>query len=412
MPDVTTSFTPAELASKAGVEQGYVERLVGLGVLKPDDEGLFRVGAIRITRLVQTLERGGLPLDGIATAIASGRVSFDFLGLPVYDRIAGLSDTTFGSLHERTGIPLELLQAMREAIGLARPEPEDLMRDDELALAGTVRSMTEGGIEPASVGRFLRVYSENLRRIVDSESDWYRAYLMQPMIDGGMSEAAALTMAGRAAGDFADAMQSVFVGLYHAQQEQSWIRTIFEVVESALEQAGLWTRLPRPPAVSFLDLTGYTRLTEERGDAAAADMAASLARSVQRIAREHCGLPVKWLGDGVMFHFDEPAGAVEAALDMVEQVPAAGLPPARVGIDAGPVFFQDGDYFGRTVNVAARIAAYAGAGQVLVSDAVLQAGETPGCRFEPIGPVELKGVANPVPLHAVHRAGSETQIVR
>jgi adenylate cyclase len=68
------------------------------------------------------------------------------------------------------------------------------------------------------------------------------------------------------------------------------------------------------------------------------------------------------------------------------------------------VFFQDGDYFGRTVNVAARIAAYARSGQVLVSDRVRRVAESSGCRFESIGPTELKGVADPVVLHLASRA--------
>jgi class 3 adenylate cyclase len=84
---------------------------------------------------------------------------------------------------------------------------------------------------------------------------------------------------------------------------------------------------------------------------------------VDRSAREHGGVPVKWLGDGVMVHFRDPDGAVLAALQMVEQFPAAGLPPAHVGVAAGPVVVQGGDYYGRTVNLAARIAARAGAGR-------------------------------------------------
>src|SRR6266487_4529442 len=76
-------------------------------------------GAFRAARMVQSLERGGLPLDGIGEAVRSGEVSFDFLGLSGYDRFSGLSGTTFLELHERTGIPLSLLQAMREAIGFA-----------------------------------------------------------------------------------------------------------------------------------------------------------------------------------------------------------------------------------------------------------------------------------------------------
>ena len=84
---------------------------------------------------------------------------------------------------------------------------------------------------------------------------------------------------------------------------------------------------------------------------------------VNRSSREHGGVPVKWLGDGVMIHHREPAGAVLSALGLVAQLPEAGLPPAHVRVAAGPVVAQGGDYFGRTVNLAARIAAQAGAGK-------------------------------------------------
>jgi adenylate cyclase len=100
---------------------------------------------------------------------------------------------------------------------------------------------------------------------------------------------------------------------------------------------------------------------------------------VSRSAREHGGVPVKWLGDGVMVHYREPAGAVGSALELVARLPSAGLPPAHVGVAAGPVVAQGGDYFGRTVNLAARIAAHAGAGQVLVSQSVADAPPPQGC---------------------------------
>jgi adenylate cyclase len=88
---------------------------------------------------------------------------------------------------------------------------------------------------------------------------------------------------------------------------------------------------------------------------------------------------------------------------MVARTPLAGLPPAHVGLHAGPVVFQDGDYFGRTVNLAARIAGHAGPGQVLVSDQVVAQCTDGAVTFEPIGPVSLKGVADPVPLHRAAR---------
>ena len=81
----------------------------------------------------------------------------------------------------------------------------------------------------------------------------------------------------------------------------------------------------------------------------------------------------------------------------------AGLPPAHVGLHAGPVIFQEGDYYGQTVNVAARIAEYARPGEVIVSQAVVEASEGAAVSFAEIGPVELKGVAGAMRLHSAHR---------
>jgi adenylate cyclase len=92
--------------------------------------------------------------------------------------------------------------------------------------------------------------------------------------------------------------------------------------------------------------------------------------------------------------------AVLAGLHVVERAPAADLPAAHVGIHTGPVISQDGDVYGRTVNLAARIASYAQASQVVVSeDTARQSGQGDALRFEPLGPVELKGVARPLALY-------------
>jgi adenylate cyclase len=80
-----------------------------------------------------------------------------------------------------------------------------------------------------------------------------------------------------------------------------------------------------------------------------------------------------------------------------------GLPPARVGIHTGPVVFQEGDYFGRTVNIASRIAEYARPGEVVVTQDVVDAVEGAPVTFSEIGPVELKGVSGTVDLHTARR---------
>ena len=89
---------------------------------------------------------------------------------------------------------------------------------------------------------------------------------------------------------------------------------------------------------------------------------------------------------------------------MVDELAAAGLPPAHVGLHAGPVLFQEGDYFGQTVNLSARIADYARPGEVLVSQAVAEASQDEAIAFSDIGSVELKGVEGTVHLIRAHLA--------
>jgi class 3 adenylate cyclase len=104
-----------------------------------------------------------------------------------------------------------------------------------------------------------------------------------------------------------------------------------------------------------------------------------------------------------MLYFTEPDEAVMAALELAESVPASGLPPPHTGIDSGSVIFQDGDYFGRTVHTASRIAAHAGPGQILVSDSVVRSSKNPAIRFAGAGLVELKGLPHPIRLHEASR---------
>jgi adenylate cyclase len=205
-----------------------------------------------------------------------------------------------------------------------------------------------------------------------------------------------MELAARLGSDVAPLVDRALMAIYRRQQELAWTEHLVEDIETALEQAGVLVRPERVPAICFLDLVGYTRLTEERGDQAAAEAAAALAAVVNRSSREHGGVPVKWLGDGVMVHFRDPAGAVLAALQMVEQLPSAGLPTAHVGVAAGPVVVQGGDYYGRTVNLAARIADRAGAGQVLVAEQVVATAPPRGVTLVELGQVQLKGISRPV----------------
>ena len=114
---------------------------------------------------------------------------------------------------------------------------------------------------------------------------------------------------------------------------------------------------------------------------------------------------MKWLGDGVMLHFPNPGPASWRRWRWSTGVADAGLPPAHVGLHAGPVIFQEGDYYGQTVNLASRIADYAQAGEVMVSQAVVDAADGSPVTFREVGPVELKGVIEPMELYAAARPG-------
>ena len=196
--------------------------------------------------------------------------------------------------------------------------------------------------------------------------------------------------------------------LYRRHSEVFLTEHLLEHVETALEQAGVHSKAPRQvEGCVFADLTGYTRLTEESGDEAAAEVSLKLSALVNEIASRHRGTVVKMLGDGVHFHFRDPHDAVVASLTIVDAVQPAGLPPAHVGVNAGPMIYDEGDYFGRTVNLAARIASQAGPHQVFVGQDVLPHITPKGFRLVEAGAFELKGIAGPQTLYEAVRDGVE-----
>ena len=402
------TFSAAGLADLAGVTKAEVQRLVDLGILVTrDGPGPFLATDAQKVRLATACEQAGLPLEGIAAAIRDGRLSFAFLEAAPFRRWAVRSGRTYRQVSQETGVPLELLGGFLEAIGFARMAPEEPIREDELEIVPLLQlGLATGFLDQVWSTRLGRGYAEGLRLIASVEKDVWQARFMAPMLASGADPQTARELVSRLSGDlnFSALRDRALMAAYRRQQELAWTEKLVEEIETALEHAGELGRPGRVPAMCFLDLTGYTRLTEEQGDQVAAALAATLAVLVERSSREHGGVPVKWLGDGVMVHFREPAGAVLAALEMVEQLPAAGLPPAHVGVAAGPVVAQGGDYFGRTVNLAARIAAYASASRVLVSEPVVQRAPPQGVTFVELGLVQLEGIAHPVRLLEARRA--------
>ena len=398
-----------ELARRAGIRVEDIDRLVEFGLVRPDPASGFVPSDVRKARWISTLEGAGIPLDGMAKAVESGALSFDFLATGAFDRFDGHIATTFRELSEESGVPLELLKAVRGAAGYAEPSPDDQVREYELAVVPLIRLQVSAGFRPAVIEGWLRAGGDSLRRIVETEAEAWRSEVAEPLLQKE-SEREMLDDQADLGARVAPLTEQALIALYRGQQEHAWLQGAVETVEAALEGQGLLDRLHRAPAMCFLDITGYTRLTEERGDAAAADLASRLSTVVRRSSMEHGGKPVKWLGDGVMFYFRDPGGGVLGALDMVEEVNRHDLPPAHVGIHAGPVIFQEGDYYGRTVNIAARIADHAGPGEVLVTREVVEASAGLPVTFTPTAPVELKGVSGPLSLQRASRVVSSHTI--
>jgi Adenylate cyclase regulatory domain len=289
-----SGYSRQEVAQRAGVDPDYVDRLVELGILRPAAGDAFSPGDVLRVRWVQSFEGAGVPLEGIAVAVRDGALSFSYLDAAAFDPFAGLSGTTFHQLSAQTGIPLELLMVVREAYGFAEPRPEDLVHQNELKVVPVIELQLSEGFDPGVIERWLRVCGDSLRRITETETAWWHSEVMTPMLASGMTEGEMLEAQADLGSRMAPLRERALLALYYGQQEHTWNRETVEHVEGALERAGLYRRLERPPAVCFLDITGYTRLTEERGDAAAADLATRLAGLVRRSAQEHDGTPGRW----------------------------------------------------------------------------------------------------------------------
>jgi adenylate cyclase len=406
MDDGTGALSAAELAELAGATEAEVDQMVDLGVLVArDGTGPFRATDVQKVRLAKACEQAGLPMDGIAAAIRTGRLSFAFLEAAPFRRWALRSARTYRQVSEETGIPLDALRETLESMGFATLSPDDRIREDELEIVPLLRlGFASGVLDRAWAVRAGRGFTEGMRQAAKVENNVYHARIELPILQSGRSQRETMELAAQLGGEFNPLLDRALLAIYRRQQELAWTEHLVEHVEAALEQDGAVGLPERVPAMCFLDLVSYTRLTEERGDHAAAELADSLAALVDRSSRAGGGAPVKWLGDGVMFHFRDPAGAVLSALTMVEELPDAGLPPAHVGVCAGPVVAQGDDYFGRTVNIAARVATQAGAGQVLVTQSVVETAAPPDVTFVELRTVRLKGLSRPVRVFEARRA--------
>ncbi len=153
--------------------------------------------------------------------------------------------------------------------------------------------------------------------------------------------------------------------------------------------------------VSFIDLAGYTIATAAHGDETAADLADRLAE-LTTISLGIGDQLVKGLGDAVMLVSEDPQNALALTgriCRLADDEPA--FPLLRVGLHHGPTVERNNDWFGTTVNLAARIAALAGPGQVLGTAEIANAAIDAGMTVQQLGPTALRGSSEPMDVYSI-----------
>jgi adenylate cyclase len=391
-----------DVAREANVGEELVRRLADLGVLPTASDDGYGIGDVRRARLLAAWEAAGLPLDGVVGMLEDGTLSLAFLDSPSMASPEPL-DYSYSDTSASTGVPLRLVERLHVALGFAPPHPEERVRYGDLQLFAIAKMLLDVGVEETPVLGLVQVYADSLRRIAKATAELYESEIEEPLRGGGLSERQLIEFGTDFGERFVVALEQALLAVFRRHHEHVWIEHAVGHAEAALDAEGIREHVPEPPSICFVDLTGYTRLTEERGDRMAAQVARNLSALVHDISRRHGGRPIRWLGDGGMFHFWHPRAAVLAGLEMAEEAPRAGLPPTHTGIHTGPVIFQDGDVYGRTVNLAARIASQAAAGEVFVSEETVRRSNVEGLYFDALPPVALKGVAAPVRLYRASR---------
>jgi adenylate cyclase len=156
--------------------------------------------------------------------------------------------------------------------------------------------------------------------------------------------------------------------------------------------------------VAFVDLAGFSAITDVYGDASAIAVLERFEELV-REALGGLGPPIKWMGDEAMLGFPDPATALRVLGHLLPACRSEPrLPLTRTGLNHGPVLRRANDLFGSTVNVAARVAALASAGQLLATEPVADIAAKSGIVVRDIGKVALRSIADHVPLYAIELA--------
>jgi adenylate cyclase len=387
-----SGLTLSEVARRVDVSPATLRRWVNEGIV-PLRNGRWTPAAVAHARIVARLRERGYSLDTLREAARSGLLAYGYLeDLFTGGRESDPARTrTLEEAADECGLEAELIRRIWTAVGFSA---EGLQRidDEDVQLLRYMAAVLEAGFPLVAFLQLVRVHGQAIAQIADAEVKLFHLYVHEPLMrDGVGGLEIAETMEGMASELLP--LASPIMDRVHQRMLQHFIGQ--DVVgHLELERGG--DELGRlRVAIAFADLAGYTRLTEEAGEEEALDVVERFVVAVEETLPEEARV-VKTIGDAVMVVGADPAALVDWAVGF-QELNAGRRPLPRIGVHAGDTLYRDGDYYGRAVNLASRVGARAAGGEVLVTDAVVEAAGA-HLGFEPIGEVELKGFSETTEL--------------
>jgi adenylate cyclase len=381
-------LTLSEVAARAGVTPATLRRWAKDGVI-PQYDGEWTPAAVAHARIVARLRERGHSLAEIRKAGESGRLAFGYVEDLFPEPTGGY---TLEEAARDTGLEPALIERIYSTVGFNLHSLEHV-REDDLQFLRCVAAVLAAGFPLVAFLQLVRVYGQSIAQVADAEVRLFDLYVHEPLMRdgvGGVEMAEEMQALAREllplASPMMDHVHQHFLA-YFVEQD------VIGHMETDLEEGDLDLGRLRV-AIAFADLAGYTRLTEEEGEEQALDAVERFVESVEHTLPDDARV-IKTIGDEVMIVGSDPAALTDWAVGF--QLLHRERPLPRIGIHYGQVLYRDGDYYGREVNLAARVAARAAGGEVLVTRPVI---ENAGAHleFEPIGDVRLKGFARPTEL--------------
>ena len=381
-----------EASRRAGVSPATLTRWAEEKIV-PVRKGKWTPAAAAQARIVARMRERGHSLEELKEAGKEGKLSFGM----AEDIFADTSEQfTLEEASEQIGLSVEVIERVMTVLGTPTDREPSLSGRDIEAFA-RMGEVAEAGLPVEALLQLTRVYAQAVRRIADAEVRLFHLFVHEPMIRDGLSE---IEMAEEL-GDLARRTSPTSVPLFEYLHER-YVRYFLEqdVVGHMESDFGGDTNLDQiRTTLCFIDLTGFTRFTEEEGDATAFSVIEQFTETVEATLPPEASI-VKTFGDEVMVVSPDPATLTEWAVGFLALF--TDRPKPRAGIHHGAVVFRDGDYFGSQVNLAHRVVNRALGGEVLITDEVATAlGNHPDLDTDPIGEVDLKGFPVPIPLFLV-----------